>query len=49
VSVSVIADLMQRGRQTRLADAAICPPNTQDVSYVDDDGNYVSKNYAPAR
>lgn len=24
--------------------AAICPPNTEDVSYVDDDGNYVSKN-----
>ena len=24
--------------------AAICPPNTEEVSYVDDDGNYVSKN-----
>jgi hypothetical protein len=24
--------------------AAICPPNTEKVSYVDDDGNYVSEN-----
>ena len=23
---------------------AICPPNTEEVSYVDDDGNYVSQN-----
>jgi hypothetical protein len=43
-----MADLVQRGRQTRLADAAICH-RIPDVSYVDDDGNYVSKNYAPAR